>query len=89
MHQRTGWADVDPNDAKKSKDPSALSHLLREGGAMVEEDGGLASSGRGLPQGTLEATRVRDANAAEPSNAVLRSVAFHANGALFLTAGLD
>ena len=35
---------------------------------MVEEDGGLASSGRGLPQGTLEATRVRDANAAkEPS----------------------
>ena len=89
MHQRTGWADVDPNAAKKSKDPSALSHLLREGGAMVEEDGGLASSGRGLPQGTLEATRVRDANAAEPSNAVLRSVAFHANGALFLTAGLD
>jgi U3 small nucleolar RNA-associated protein 18 len=42
-----------------------------------------------LPQGTLEATRVRDANAAEPSDAVLRSVAFHANGALFLTAGLD
>ena len=89
LHQRTGWADVDPDAAKRSKDPSALSHLLREGGAMVEEDGGLASSGRALPQGTLEATRVRDANAAEPSDAVLRSVAFHANGALFLTAGLD
>ena len=91
LHQRTGWADIDEKARSNgSKDASsALSHLLREGGAMVEEDGGLASSGRALPQGTLEATRVRDANAAEPSNAVLRSVAFHANGALFLTAGLD
>ena len=93
LHQRTGWADIETSNAAKgakgSKDPSALSHLLREGGAMVEEDGGLADSGRALPQGTLEATRVRDANAAEPSDAVLRSVAFHANGALFLTAGLD
>jgi U3 small nucleolar RNA-associated protein 18 len=93
LHQRTGWADIETSNAAKgakgSKDPSALSHLLREGGAMVEEDGGLADKGRALPQGTLEATRVRDANAAEPSDAVLRSVAFHANGALFLTAGLD
>lgn len=91
LHQRTEWATVD-DDAKnknKSKNQTALSHLLKEGGALVDEDGGLASSGRTLPQGTLEATRVRDANAAEPSNAVLRSVEFHSNGSLFLTAGLD
>jgi U3 small nucleolar RNA-associated protein 18 len=46
LHQRTGWADIETSNAAKgakgSKDPSALSHLLREGGAMVEEDGGLA-----------------------------------------------
>ena len=50
--------------------------------------GGQCEFWEGAPR-TLEATRVRDANAAEPSNAVIRSVQFHANGSLLLTAGLD
>ena len=89
IHQRTDWATVGEDQKGDGKETTALTHLLKEGGALVDEDGGLASEGRTLPQGSLEATRVRDANAAEPSNAVLRSVEFHANGALFLTAGLD
>jgi U3 small nucleolar RNA-associated protein 18 len=90
LNPRTGWADVQKDASNsKHKNQGALSGLLREGGALVDEDGGLASMGRQVPQGTLEATRVRDANAAEPSNSVLRSVEFHQNNSLFMTAGLD
>ena len=39
--------------------------------------------------GRLEATRLKDANAAEPNGAVVRSVEFHHDGNLLLTAGLD
>lgn len=97
IHRRTDWADLETpgllgnklTDRDTEEKSLGLNRLLREGGALVTDDDGIASSGRVLPQGTLEATRVRDANAAEPSNAVIRSVQFHANGSLLLTAGLD
>lgn len=49
----------------------------------------LLVGGAVLPAGHLEATRVRDANQADPSKAAVQSVAFHPSGQLLLTAGLD
>lgn len=98
INQRTAWAEVSlqaDEDAggagskSAEQDPRALTRLMREGGALIDEGDGLAGSGRVLPKGLLEATRVHDANAAEPSKAVIRSVQFHPNGRLLLTAGLD
>jgi U3 small nucleolar RNA-associated protein 18 len=42
-----------------------------------------------LPAGELDVLRCKDANAAGPSRAVVRSCAFHPRGELLLTAGLD
>jgi U3 small nucleolar RNA-associated protein 18 len=42
-----------------------------------------------LPPGTLQVARLRDANAAAPSAAVVRSVEWHPNGQLLMTAGMD
>lgn len=98
LNQRTSWAELSQAEqtggpgtesGERERDPRALTRLLREGGALVDEDDGLAGSGRMLPKGMLEATRVHDANASEPSKAVIRSVQFHPNGSLLLTAGLD
>lgn len=44
---------------------------------------------RSLSAKVLEVSRVNDANEAEPSSAVVRSVEFHPSGQLLLTAGLD
>ena len=42
-----------------------------------------------LPAGELDVLRCKDANAAGPSRAVVRSCSFHPAGELLLTAGLD
>ena len=42
-----------------------------------------------LPAGTIAITALADANAAEPTAGVVRSVEFHPGGQLLLTAGLD
>lgn len=42
-----------------------------------------------LPRGLIEISRMRDANVEEPSNAVVRSVEFHRNAQILLTAGFD
>lgn len=55
----------------------------------MREGAGAAALGLALPVGELAATRVPDANAAERSNAVVRSVAFHPTAPLLLTAGMD
>ena len=49
----------------------------------------LTQPSRGLPQRTLEVTRVADANRSQPSGSALTSVQFHPSGQLLLTAGLD
>ena len=55
----------------------------------------LASAGRllarpaQLPTGLIETTRMRDANIAEPSKAVVQSIEFHPQGQVLMTAGLD
>jgi U3 small nucleolar RNA-associated protein 18 len=55
---------------------------------LEQSDLVVKSKGR-LPQGLLEVSRMKDANIAEPSNAVIQSVEFHRNGQLLLTAGFD
>jgi len=42
-----------------------------------------------LPQGSIEATRMRDANMEEPNKAVVQSLEFHPSGSVLMTAGLD
>lgn len=42
-----------------------------------------------LPQGCIEATRMRDANLEEPNKAVVQSLEFHPSGGVLMTAGLD
>lgn len=61
----------------------------REGEELLASAGPLLARGRRLPAGLLEATRVRDANLAEPSKAVVQSVQFHPDGQVLMTAGLD
>ena len=100
LHQGTNWAvfssealpavgNKEHTQAGERRSPGELSHLFRDAGAFVSEDDGVSSAGRVLPQGKVEATRMQDANASEPSDAVIRSVQFHPNGSLLLTAGLD
>lgn len=57
--------------------------LLRTAGGLLSRRNAL------LPHGLIEATRLKDANQQEPSNAVVQSVGFHPNGQLLMTAGLD
>ena len=66
-------------------DAEFLSRQHFESGAAA-----LASSGRRLPPGLISVTRLRDANAAEPSSAVVQSIGFHprVHGLMF-TAGFD
>eukprot|EP01018_Ginkgo_biloba_P008299 Gb_28754 [translate_table: standard] len=52
------------------------------------EDLVVTSRGKLLP-GQIEYSRLRDANAEDPSNAVIQSVEFHRNAQLLLTAGFD
>ncbi len=56
---------------------------------MLASAGPLLARGALLPAGLLETTRMRDANIAEPSRAVVRSVEFHPDGQVLMTAGLD
>lgn len=98
VNQRTTWAELSNAGSPRNdngtntgaaKPSGGLGGLLQEGVALIREDGGVSGTARLLPQGKVEATRLRDANASEPSSAVIRSVQFHSNGSLLLTAGLD
>ena len=60
-----------------------------EVGMLLEGARRLVGAREGLPAGRLEATRLRDANQAEPNTAVVRNVEFHPGGQILMTAGLD
>ena len=49
----------------------------------------LLGGGGVLPAGVIAIAPVTDANKAEPTGGVVRSLQFHPNGQLLLTAGLD
>jgi len=59
--------------------------VLRKAGALTEARGAAAR----LPQGLLDATRMKDANQHEPNRSVVTSVEFHPSGHVLLSAGLD
>ena len=59
------------------------------GAATVPTTGALVGRSRTLQPGVLPITRVKDGNAADPSNAVVQSVAFHHSSQLLLAAGFD
>lgn len=61
----------------------------REAEALLASAGRLLGRPAQLPPGLIEATRMRDANIAEPSKAVVQSVEFHPDGQVLMTAGMD
>lgn len=75
-------SDVDDNDGEEEDNSNALLALQSTDDLVVE-------SKLSLPQGILGISRMRDANADEPSNAVVNSVQFHRNAQILLTAGYD
>ncbi|KAK9786493.1 hypothetical protein WJX73_003878 [Symbiochloris irregularis] len=97
MNPRTSWANSGKNKklevqlAGQDSDTEAV--RLHDGAsaeALLQGAGRLLNTRTAvLPSGSLEVSRVKDANVAEPSNAVIRSVEFHPSGQLLLTAGLD
>lgn len=104
LHSRTSWALTNRQQQQKGRgagavweideqqepDEAAAERLLRSGGNMLLSNaGGAASAGRLLAPGSIELSRLRDANGASPSDAVVQSVQFHPNGQLMLTAGFD
>ena len=56
---------------------------------LLASAGPLLGRSAALPGGLLETSRLRDANAAEPSKAVVQSLEWHPDGQVLLTAGLD
>ena len=61
----------------------------REAAALLASAGGLLARPAQLPPGLIETTRMRDANIAEPSKAVVQSIEFHPDGQVLMTAGMD
>ncbi|KDO35015.1 hypothetical protein SPRG_01078 [Saprolegnia parasitica CBS 223.65] len=83
------WADLDALDKKKAAargedDSDDEEDLFAGAGSLLGTGGGDV-----LSPTTLAISRMKDANKQSPSNAVVQSVQFHANGQLLLTAGLD
>jgi U3 small nucleolar RNA-associated protein 18 len=76
-------------DEFEEPDEETAERLLMSGSRLLL--GGAAAGGRGglLAPGALELSRLRDANGASPSDAVVQALQFHPNGQLMLTAGFD
>lgn len=82
-------ADASAIDEFEEPDEETAEKLLMSGSGLLL--GGGAAGGRGglLAPGALELSRLRDANGASPSDAVVQALQFHPNGQLMLTAGFD
>eukprot|EP00250_Pteridium_aquilinum_P011421 c20055_g1_i1 orf=512-2092(-) len=76
-------SDIDDNDEDEGDDNGNAFHALQSTDDLI-----VKSKSR-LPPGLLGISRMRDANADEPSNAVIHSVQFHRNAQILLTAGYD
>lgn len=103
LHPRTDWAKA--GAAKRSRSRAGADGgfgadseeeeeagaegaeaLLRSAGPLLGLSRG---AGRKLPPGTIELSRLKDANQHEPNESVVRSVAWHPAGQLLMTAGMD
>ena len=63
--------------------------LCREADTLLASAGRLLARPAQLPHGRIETTRLRDANIAEPSKAVVQSIEFHPHDQVLMTAGMD
>ena len=63
--------------------------LVRNGGDQLEGGGKSDQAGCLTPDDRIVATRLQDGNVSDPSHGVIRSLEFHQNGRMLLTAGLD
>eukprot|EP00879_Flechtneria_rotunda_P019216 GHRR01020177.1.p1 GENE.GHRR01020177.1~~GHRR01020177.1.p1 ORF type:complete len:484 (+),score=161.27 GHRR01020177.1:607-2058(+) len=86
-HARAGLSAAEIDDLREPDEDTAEQLLLSGSGSLL----GGNSGGRGglLAPGVLELSRLRDANGASPSEAVVQAMQFHPNGQLMLTAGFD
>jgi U3 small nucleolar RNA-associated protein 18 len=97
VDKMTGWAELSHSaqlniieSTEPDRAPHGLTRMLREGGALIEDHAAAESAScKALPLDLLQMTRLPDANTTEPSKSVIRSVQFHPNRSLLLTAGLD
>lgn len=90
MNPRTTWAKLDKAARQRSQDDGNSDTEGEEAaGRLTAGAEPLLGRDRSLSAKVLEVSRVNDANEAEPSSAVVRSVEFHPSGQLLLTAGLD
>ncbi|EEH59839.1 U3 small nucleolar rna-associated protein 18 [Micromonas pusilla CCMP1545] len=95
---RTKWASLhrsetilNPHDHEifPSRTKNEIGNILREGAALVHGGANISRHRKHIPSGVLDTSRVLDANANDRSTAVVRSVHFHPQGNLLLTASLD
>lgn len=72
---------------EQEPDESAAEQLLLSGSRLLLP--GSAAAGSLLAPGSIEMSRLRDANGSSPCDAVVQALQFHPNGQLMLTAGFD
>lgn len=105
LHPRTSWAAVGsaakqqqgdgPRRAAfnveewQEPDEAAAEQLLTRGGGLLLSGAAGAGHGGVIAAGAIELSRLRDANGASASDAVVQALQFHPNGQLMLTAGFD
>lgn len=87
LNPRATWAST--SDEKKKNRKNDKNSASEQANRLLASAGGLLSGAHRLPSGRLEATRLKDANQEEPSEAVVRSVEFHPGGQLLMAASLD
>lgn len=95
MASNTGWAAL-PSQRKRRRGSGSDSDSDAEGGEeataitdflKTSESRVLTSSS--LPPDVLNASRMKDANVRDPSQAVVQSLAWHPTGSMLMTAGMD
>lgn len=102
LNPRTNWADSKaakaaaarsgpgPDvviDDEREPDESSAQQLLLSGSGLLLQGG--AAAGGLLAPGSIEMSRLRDANGSSPSDAVVQALQFHPNGQLMLTGSFD
>lgn len=76
-------------DADELEEDEAAEQLLQCAGGLLRPSRQVGGASARLAPGILETSRLKDANQHEPHESVVRSVEFHPDGQLLMTAGLD
>lgn len=88
LSSRTEWANVDKAQKARDDDDDSVDALLTSSRKLLAD-----SSDGHIPSDSLNIVRVKDANEADPSAAVIRCAKFHPGSdpdePLLMTAGLD